>query len=365
MLQEENKYYHALKLVPSLGPRRIKRLIDYFKTPQEAWKAPKEDLLRLDKFGVRLVDEFLRRRSMIDPDRAWEGILKKNIKVISWDEPGYPHLLKEIYDPPPLLYYQGDIGVLRDSCLAIVGSRRHTAYGKEIAYKFAAKLADYGLTIVSGMARGIDTWAHRGSLEGGGRTAAVLGSGVDVCYPAENRDLKERISGNGIVISEFPPGTKPLPNHFPQRNRIISGLSLGTLVIEATSRSGSLITADFALEQGREVFAVPGGVGSPFSKGCHKLLKEGAKLAESVEDILEELLIPLRHGIELQETEQSSGGGHGGDGGLLDLIPYQPVLMEEIILQSNKNAAEVAVLLLELELSGKIKQLPGKYYMRI
>jgi DNA processing protein len=367
VLQEENnkKYYHALKLIPSLGPRRIKKLIDRFKTPLEAWKASKGDLLHLDKFGPHVVEEFLRGRLRIDPDKAWEEIIKKNIAVVTWDEPGYPHLLKEIYDPPPLLYFQGDISVLQGPCLAIVGSRRHTVYGKEIAYKFAAKLADYSLTIVSGMARGIDTWAHRGSLEGGGSTAAVLGCGVDICYPAENWDLKQRISENGAVISEFPPGERPLPKHFPQRNRIISGLALGTLVVEASNRSGSLITADFALEQGREVFAVPGGVGSPFSRGCHKLLKEGAKLVETIEDILVELIIPLKNEEKLLETTPSRQETEGEGGGLLDFIPYEPILMEEIILLSKKNAAEAAVLLLELELSGKIKQLPGKYYMRV
>lgn len=368
MPQEEKnkKYYHALKLIPSLGPRRIKSLLDYFKTPFEAWRASKEDLLCLDNFGPSLTEKFLKERSKIDPDRAWEAVAEKNISIVTWDEPGYPLLLKEIYDPPPVLYFQGDIGVLQNSCLAVVGSRRHTVYGKEIAYKFAAKLADYGLTIVSGMARGIDTWAHRGALEKGGKTAAVLGCGVDICYPAENRDLKKRIADNGVVISEFPPGTEPLPQHFPQRNRIISGLALGTLVVEATGKSGSLITAGFALEQGREVFAVPGGIGSPFSRGCHKLLKEGAKLVETVEDILEEIIIPLKNNEEKRgETEPYRQIADIKENELLEFIPYEPVLMEEIIIQSKRNPAEVSVLLLELELSGKIRQLPGKYYMRI
>jgi len=366
VVQEEinKKYYHALKLIPSLGPRRIKRLIDYYQTPFDAWQAPGEELLRLENFGPSVVAEFLRERSKIDPDQTWDEVTKKNISVVTWDEPGYPYLLKEIYDPPPLLYYQGDLGVLQNSCLAIVGSRRHTVYGKEIAYKFAGKLTNYGLTIVSGMARGIDTWAHRGALEGEGKTAAVLGCGLNICYPAENRNLKERISERGVVVSEFPPGVGPMPKHFPQRNRIISGLTLGTLVVEASARSGSLITAGFAVEQGREVFAVPGAVGSPFSRGCHKLLKEGAKLVETVEDILEELIIPLsRESLPEAVPSQQNIAGKGNE--LLDLIPYEPLLLEEIILQSKKSPAEVSVLLLELELSGKIRQLPGKYYLRI
>ena len=214
------------------------------------------------------------------------------------------------------------------------------------------------------MARGIDTWAHRGCPEGC-KTAAVLGCGLDICYPKENRGLKQSISENGVVVSEFPPGVGPLPKHFPQRNRIISGLSLGTLVVEASNRSGSLITAGFALDQGREVFAVPGGIGSPFSRGCHKLLKEGAKLVETVEDILEELVIPLSNEKKMQETPPFRQNTEENGSGLLNLIPYEPILMEEIVLLSKKKPAEVSVLLLELELSGKIRQLPGKYYMRI
>ncbi len=367
MSQEENnkKYFHALKLIPFLGPRRIKSLLDHFKTPLEAWRAPRDELARLNGFGPSVAENFLRERSKIDPDQSWEEIEKKNISVVSWDESAYPYLLKEIYDPPPLLYFQGDLSVLGKFCLAIVGSRRHTVYGKEIAYKFAKKISNYDLTIVSGMARGIDTWAHRGALDGGGKTAAVLGCGLDICYPAENRNLKQKISENGVVLSEFPPGVGPMPQHFPQRNRIISGLSLGTLVVEAGEKSGSLITAGFALDQGREVFAVPGAVGSPFSRGCHKLLKEGAKLVETVEDILEELIIPLKAEPIISETVPFQQNMGEKESELLDLIPYEPLLLEEIISRSKRNTAEVYLLLLELELSGKVRQLPGKYYMRI
>ena len=373
---KSRKYYHALKLIPSLGPRRMRTLIDYFGSPQEAWQAPASSLLKLDRYSRTLVDEVIAYRSGIDPDKAWEDVLKKDVSVVTWDEPVYPSLLKEIHDPPPVLYYRGKPEILRNPSLAIVGSRKHTVYGKEIACKFAAKLAGYGITIVSGMARGIDSWAHKGVLEAEGKTAAVLGCGPDICYPPENRGLKERITECGLVISEFPPGTPPAPQHFPQRNRIISGLSLGTLVVEAGERSGALITAGFALEQGRDVFAIPAGIGSPYSRGCHKLLKDGAKLVETVEDILEELYLPLKNEQILAENksiqhqfqtqqQQIQLSGVSKENKFLDLIPYEPRLLDEIIVESKKSAAEVHVLLLELELMGKVKQLPGKYYIRV
>jgi len=355
--KEIRKYYHALKLVPSLGAKRIKTLLDYYGSPFDAWRATKPELLSLERFGPVVAEEFINIRTKLDPDQAWEEVVQKNISVVTWEEADYPSLLKEIHDPPPLLYYQGNLKLLNNPSLAIIGSRKHTHYGQEVAFSFASKLAGYGMTIISGMARGIDSWVHKGALEAGGYTAAVLGCGVDICYPPENRSLKEKITGLGIVLSEFPPGVSPLPQHFPQRNRIISGLSLGTLVIEAAERSGALITAGFALEQGREVFAVPSGISSPHSKGCHKLLKDGAKLVETVGDILEELYLPLKN-------EQIVTGNEPRTGTLLDFISHEPRLLEEIIIASKKNAAEVHVLLLELELDGKVKQLPGKYYIR-
>jgi len=341
-----------------LGSKRIKTLLNYYGTPSDAWRATKSELLSLERFGPVVAEEFINTRSKLDPDQAWEEVLRKNISVVTWDEPDYPSLLKEIHDPPPLLYYQGNLKLLSNPSLSIVGSRKHTNYGQEVAFSFASKLAaDCGLTIVSGMARGIDSWVHKGALEAGGATAAVLGCGVDICYPPENRNLKEKITSLGIVLSEFPPGVSPLPQNFPQRNRIISGLSLGTLVIEATEKSGALITAGFALEQGREVFAIPSGIVSPYSKGCHKLLKDGAKLVETVADILEELYLPLKNEQIISNNEPLTGS-------LLDFVSYEPRLLEEIIMASKKSAAEVHVLLLELELDGKVKQLPGKYYIR-
>ena len=356
------KYYHALNLLPSLGPVRIKRLIQHFGTPKQIWEAAPQAFLDVKGFTPNLRDKILQERQNIHPEKAWEKILQQGYSLLTWEDNSYPPLLKEIYDPPPLLYYYGNVDILHSNCLAIVGSRRHTVYGREIAYKFAAGLSRHGLIVVSGMARGIDTWAHKGVLDAGGKTAAILGCGLDVCYPPENKPLKEEIEKSGVLISEFPPGYKPLPANFPRRNRIISGLSLGTLVVEAGEKSGALITADFALEQGREVFAVPGGIASPYSRGCHKLIKEGAKLVENIEDVLEEIMVtgllgdvfPPQQKPEFNPDEER----------LLEFIPYEPFALEELAALSKMPLSRLNVLLLELELKGAVKQLPGKYYIK-
>lgn len=364
------KYYHALNLIPSLGPLRMKRLIRHFGTPFRIWEASAQEFYAIEGFGPALSQQITDARQKIDPERSWQQLVKTGCSVVTWEEPAYPQQLLNIYDPPSILYYSGDIGILNAApCLGIVGSRRHTVYGREIAYKFASTLSCSGFTIISGLARGIDTWSHRGAVDAGGKTAAVLGCGVDICYPPENKDLWNKIASCGVIVSEFPPQTKPFPKNFPRRNRIISGLSLGILVVEAKENSGALITADFALEQGREVFAVPGGVGSPYSRGCHKLIKMGAKLTEKVEDILEEIVVfadndlpgtdPLNNensaGLEVEEDELK----------LLNCIAYEPLLLEDIVNQSKISPALINLLLLNLELKGLIKQMPGQYYLRI
>lgn len=362
------KYYHAMNHIPELGPVRVRKLVCHFGSPAVFWKAPVKELALVEGFTQKLAGQVAGERNKIDPERCWEDLLQKGIAVVSIEDPGYPPLLKEIYDPPVLLYYNGEIETVHGFCLAIVGSRRHTVYGRETAYKIAAKLSNYNLAIVSGMARGIDTWAHKGALDSGGKTAAVLGCGLDICYPAENRKLKDAIAGGGVVISEFPPGFKPLPQNFPRRNRIISGLSLGTLVIEAAENSGALITAGFALEQGREVFAVPGAIGSPYSRGCHRLIKEGAKLVENLDDILEEIRFcgpekagPAGGGC----TESAKEGLSAAEKKLLGLVTYEPVDIEVIAQLSRVPLSKLNALLLELELKGAVKRLAGNYFMRI
>ncbi len=286
---EQAIYCHAFNLIPKLGPVRINSLINTFGTAREAWYIDEARLADVEGFGKNLAAQVVAARAKIDPEKAWQELLFKGFNAVTEKEGQYPSFLREIHDPPPLLYFKGDLKVLKNPCLAVVGSRRHTTYGRENAYKFAARLAACGFTIVSGLARGIDTWAHQGVLTTNGFTAAVLGCGLDICYPPENRSLMHRIIHQGVVLSEFPPGVEPAASNFPRRNRIISGISLGTLVVEAAEKSGALITASFALEQGREVFAIPGSIANPCSKGCHFLIKEGAKLVDGVDAILEEL----------------------------------------------------------------------------
>jgi len=354
-------------MLSSLGPVRIKKLIQHFGAPEKAWKAKASELAEVEGFNKNVAEKVVMEREQVDYEKAWDKISKMGYSCITWEDPTYPSLLKEIYAPPPVLYFCGDIGVLNETtCVAMVGSRRHTVYGRDVAYKFAYKLSSYGLIVVSGMARGIDTWAHKGALDAGGKTAAVLGCGLDICYPPENKAVMQKIQEQGLVLSEFAPGSRPLPQNFPRRNRIISGLCQGTIVVEAGEKSGALITADFALEQGREVFAVPGGIASPYSRGCHKLIKEGAKLVEKVEDILESLpLCSFNSTTQERETRREVKQEFNADEKkLLALIPYEPLALEDIAALSEMPLPLVNALLLELELKGAVKQLPGKYFAK-
>lgn len=351
-------------MVPFLGPKSIKRLLRSIPDPGKAWHAPLNLLKQAEGWG-RLAEKFIQERPGIDVEKEWEKIRNYGIQVFSEEDPGYFSLLKEIHSPPILIYAEGDPGK-EAKMLAVVGSRKSTLYGKEIALKLSAELASLGITVVSGMALGIDTWAHNGALDAGGRTIAVLGSGVDICYPKGNYKLKKKISEQGAVISEFPLGTTPVPQNFPRRNRIISGMTLGTIVVEAMERSGALITADFALEQGREVFAVPGNINSPYSRGCNRLIKQGAKLVESIEDVLEELeLLINRSGTEPKQQQMQIYDIGDEEEKVLSLVPYQPSHADEIIRQSELPASKLNGILLNLELKGLVRQLPGKYFIRI
>ncbi len=361
--REELIYLNALNCIPFLGPRRITALIEHFGTAGKAWAAAEGQLKQADGlqgYETRLAAE----RKKLDPAREWERINEQGIKLISVDSPEYPPLLKQLPCPPPVLYCRGSLQGLGRPAVAIVGSRRSTFYGKEAAHRLAGELSAAGVAVVSGMALGIDTAAHRGCLDNNGYTVAVLGCGLDHCYPPGNTDLMEQIAATGAVISEFPLGTKPLPGHFPQRNRIISGTSRGTVVVEATAKSGSLITADCALEQNREVFAVPGNIGSPYSRGCHQLIKEGAHLVESAADILAEIMVkpPLEEQLTLDNAVLTLTDLERA---LLDIIPYQPIHIDDIIQACESSASEVITALLELELKKIIRQTPGKYFCRI
>ncbi|MDW7739860.1 MAG: DNA-processing protein DprA [Bacillota bacterium] len=362
-LDKELIYLNALNNLSAVGTRRITALVEFFGSAETAWRAPEKEIEMVS--GIEgLAEKIYKEKKNIDPEQKWQELCVSGISCISTASPAYPTLLKQVVNPPAILYYIGSLKQITQPAVAIVGSRRCTFYGKEVAHKLAAELAASNITVVSGMALGIDTAAHKGALENSGYTAAVLGCGLDQCYPRSNQDLMQEIATHGVVFSEFPYGAKPLPGNFPQRNRIISGLTLGTVVVEATAKSGSLITANFAVEQNREVFAVPGNVGSPYSRGSHHLIKEGAKLVETVDDILSELYLnrEVDEQLSIEPIRPKLGDVEKK---LLAIIPYQPIHIDDLVRISLASPAEVSTLLLSLELKKYIRQTPGKYFCRI
>jgi len=286
----ERDYWLAFSTVKGIGAVRFRRLLSYFGQLSRAWEASRADLMAAG-LTEKLADSVLQKRDGMDPQAMLPSLTKKSIHVLTWEDENYPAYLKEIDQPPPVLYYRGSILPEDDLAVAIVGTRNVTAYGKQLTKDTATYLAANGITVVSGLARGVDAIAHQTAVEQGGRTLAVLGSGVDVIYPPEHRALAESIIANGAVISDYPPGTQPDGVNFPPRNRIISGLSRGTVVIEAGEKSGALITAKFSIDQGREVFAAPGSVLSPMSRGTNNLLAAGAVPLTSPTVILKHLNI--------------------------------------------------------------------------
>ena len=289
-------------------------------------------------------------------------IEKEKIKIITFDSKNYPSLLKEISSPPVILYYKGEIPVEKWKNIGIVGTRTPSPYGKLIAEKLSTELSSRGITIVSGMARGIDTHAHKGAIEGGGKTIAVLGSGLLRPYPPENKYLMEKIISHGAVISEYPLHTPPWRFNFPRRNRIISGLSVGVIVVEARRKSGALITASLSLEQGREVFAIPGKINSPLSEGTHYLIHEGGKLIRNWEDVWEEFshIWGKPHKEEDKSTKENLSQEAGK---ILKVIKNEPLHIDEISQTVGIPSSKIYIYLMELSLKGRIKELPGKFYV--
>lgn len=357
----------TLSYLPLLGPARIKHLHATFGCLELVLnRDPKELTGHMPEPSLR---ELMRWRSQ--PEHPIRERVKKDrealarldfAEVLTLDDNHYPELLYNTSSPPPLLTVRGDLTVLELPQIAMVGTRRPTAGGGELARSFAGFLANAGFAITSGLALGIDTCAHRGALEAEGITLAVLGTGLDRIYPARNRALAEEIvAAGGALISEFLPGTPPEAKNFPRRNRVISGLSLGTMVVEAAVKSGSLITARYALEQEREVFAVPGSIHNPMSRGCHALIKSGAKLVESAEDIVEELGAGLAF---KQQQCDSFAGDDAQEHWLLKHMGYDPVSVDELCQRSGASASTIASALLDLELDGVIEQ-RGSYYCRV
>ena len=296
-LTDEQRDWLALALVPGVGTALFVRLLARFHSPSNVLRASRGALE--DVVGPKLAQRISQYADVADVDGQQRLMTEYGATLITMEDTSYPLRLAEIYDPPLLLFVRGELTELDEHCVAVVGTRRASPYGIRMAEKFGRELASRGITVVSGMAAGIDTAAHRGAMTAGGRTIAVLGNGVDVVYPQQNADLMDQITRQGAVVSQFPMGTKPSPGQFPYRNRIISGMSQGTLIVEAPLTSGALITARQAAEQGREVFAVPGQVGITNSQGPHALIREGAKLVETVEDILVELELPAEISVSI------------------------------------------------------------------
>ena len=356
----------TLVQAPGLGPRILTRLLDRFGDVQAALGAERDRLGGLG-LGAGAI-EALRHPDEAELDRLIAWADQDGAAILTRDDPAYPKLLAEIPDAPGVLYVRGDAGILSDPQLAIVGSRNPTPQGLETTRELARYLAGCGLTITSGLALGVDGAAHRGALAAG-RTIAVLGTGLDRVYPATHRDLARHIAEVGALVSELPPETPPRPEHFPRRNRIISGLCLGTLVTEAALGSGSLITARLATEQGREVFAMPGSVHNPLARGCHALIRDGARLVESAQDVLAELAPALRAVvIAPPDAHTGSPPTHGEPQldpdyqRLLAAMGHDPVAVDDLIRRTGLAADSVASMLLLLELQGRVSSHPGGRY---
>jgi DNA processing protein len=354
----------GLSLVPEVGPKRFFSLLSHFGSPGEVFSSSFKELEKIPDIGKVVAQNIKNFKSWDEAEKQSIRVLKDGIKFITLKSPEYPVNLKNIYDPPPYLFLKGEIKKEDQKALAIVGTRTPSPYGKLITEKITRELMEKKVTIISGFARGIDSISHHHALEAKGRTIGVLGSGLDVIYPPENKSLAEKMEKNGALISEFLLGTQPEGTNFPKRNRLISGLSLGVIIIEAGVKSGALITANLALEQGREVFAVPGNISSKGSEGTNRLIKNGAVLVTRAEDILEELKDFLiveesehqkKKSFALSEQEQK----------IYQLLSTEPAHIDRIAKDSELSTPQALSLLLNLELKGLVKQLSGKNFIRV
>jgi DNA processing protein len=357
----------ALNMVDHVGPVRLRQLLDFLGDPVSILQATRDQLLSVPGIGEDTAESIVRWEKSIDLKTELQRLRDHGCHVVTMLDPQYPGRLREIYDPPSVLYVKGSLSAGDKNSVAVIGSRQTTHYGIETARRMGYQLAYTGVTVVSGGARGIDTAAHQGALTAKGRTIAVLGTGIDLVFPPENRELFERVAASGAVVTQFPFGRPADKQSFPIRNRIVAGMTLGTVVVEANLASGALITANFANEYGRQVFAVPGRIDSPRSKGCHDLIKKGAKLCEGVEDILSEFeyLFPPTNrrpspaetgvlpGLELPENEQKVVAALGDD----------PMAIDEVIRGSGLPASAVNVALFSLEMKKVVRQLPGKRFV--
>jgi DNA processing protein len=359
MNTDKLKYWVGFNVVQGIGPTRVRRLLNHFGDLQAAWTATPLDLAAagLDR---RAIENTVGARARLNLDAELESVYAKGISILTWEDEGYPKLLSPIPASPPVLYVKGALTPEDDWSVAVVGTRHATSYGREAAADLSAGLARSRITVVSGLARGIDGIAHRSALDAGGRTIAVLGCGLDTIYPPEHARLARDIAANGALVSDYALGTKPEARNFPARNRIISGLSLGVLVVEGADDSGSMITADFALEQGRDVFAVPGSIFAPRSQGTNRLIQQGAHMVTSVQVILEELNLTqagqqmdVRTIIPDNPTEEA----------MIRHLSAEPRHMDEIVRATGLPTADVSAALAMMELKGMVRQVASMTYV--
>ena len=362
----ETKYWVAFNKIPGIGRVRFALLEKHFGALEAAWKASPGEL-KAAGLDQRSVTSVTSTAPKIDPDQEMERLQTLGVKALTWNDLSYPKRLKEIYDPPPVLYIRGSAFPADEAAITIVGTRRATAYGREVAERLVTDLSRSSITITSGLAKGIDAVAHNTALANGGVTMAVLACGLDMVYPAEHANLARRVMEHGALISDYPLGTHPRADYFPRRNRIMSGLTLGTLVVEADEASGALITARLALEQDREVFAVPGSILSPQSRGTNKLIQQGAKAVLDYEDVLEELnltQVPFQMEMAPRVETKDIAPENTVEANLLKYISLEPAHIDDIRRSSGLPVATVSSTLAMMELKGLVKQVGAMNYVR-
>ncbi|HUG34131.1 MAG TPA: DNA-processing protein DprA [Anaerolineales bacterium] len=358
---DDRKYWVGFNLIKGIGAVRMQGLVAYFGDLGSAWNAAPHELTQAG-LGLKVIERVIQARENVVLDQVWEKIKKQGIKILTWQDESYPQRLKEIDQPPPVLYIRGEY--LPDDlfAVAIVGTRRVTPYGRQITEELSAFLAANNMTVISGLARGVDAVAHQTALKAGGRSIAVLGSGVDKIYPPEHRALAEQMMERGAIISDYAPGTPPDASNFPPRNRIISGLSLAVVVVEAGETSGALITAEFAAEQGREVFAVPGSILAPQSKGTNKLIQNGALPLLSVNDLMQALDITR---VGEQKAARKIMPADAIEAKLYSVLTSEPLHVDEIRSQSDLPIEKVSAALALMELKGIVRQVGGMNYVAV
>lgn len=358
-MSETRQYWVAFSLVKGIGAVRFQALLNFFGDPQIAWGAPTE-ALREAGLSEKVIENVVELRSAINLDQVWDQLKAKGITVLIQTDENYPRRLQELEQPPPVLYMLGELTSEDEWSVAVVGTRRVTAYGRQVAEDIAGTLARNGISVISGLARGIDSISHQAALHAGGRTIAVLGSGLDRIYPPENRRLAEQIAAHGALISDYPPGTPPEASNFPPRNRLISGLSLAVVIVEAGQTSGALITAAFAADQGREVFAVPGNISSPGSKGTNRLIRDGAQPLLHPEQVLEALELTM---VAEQRTARVVLPADAVEAQLFEALGREPLHIDEIRSRTDLPIEKVTATLALMELKGMVRQVGGMQYI--